>query len=127
MAYIAVHVAAFKSGQKRVPLADFPHQLDARDILLYGYNAITPAMAMRVTGIGSQYLLRSPKSRLVTLFEVSPDANELKFAADGSLTIHMSNGPPTDADARAKLSARTGRTVCADRARLRADAADPRQ
>jgi hypothetical protein len=37
---------------------------------LYGYTAMTPAMAMRVTGIGSQYLMRSPKSRLVTLFEV---------------------------------------------------------
>jgi hypothetical protein len=29
------------------------------------------------------------------------DANELRFAANGSLTIHMSQEPPTDADARA--------------------------
>lgn len=32
---------------------------------------------------------------------VSLDANELKFGRDGSLTIHMSHEPPTDAAARA--------------------------
>jgi hypothetical protein len=32
---------------------------------------------------------------------VNLDANELKFASDGSLTITMSHEPPADAEARA--------------------------
>ena len=32
---------------------------------------------------------------------MSLDANELKFAADGSLTLHLSHAEPADATARA--------------------------
>jgi hypothetical protein len=38
-------------------LATGYRQLDARTTFMYGYIGITPGMAMRVTGIGSQYLL----------------------------------------------------------------------
>ena len=30
---------------------------DLRTLFFYGYSGITPAMAMRLTGIGSQYLV----------------------------------------------------------------------
>lgn len=45
-------------------------------------------------------LPKSPNGR-TNIGTVSLDANELKFAADGSLTIHLSREPPADADARA--------------------------
>jgi hypothetical protein len=45
-------------------------------------------------------LPKSPNGR-TNVGTVSLDANELKFGADGSLTIHMSHEQPTDADARA--------------------------
>jgi len=44
-------------------------------------------------------LPKSPNGRN-NVGTVSLDANELKFAADGSLTVHMSREEPTDADAR---------------------------
>jgi hypothetical protein len=44
-------------------------------------------------------LSKSPNGR-TNVGTVSLDANELKFAADGSLTIQMSHEPPADADAR---------------------------
>ena len=53
------------------------------------------------------------------------DANELKFAADGSLTIHLSHEPPAERSA-GELAAGAGGPVRADRAGLRADAAAPR-
>jgi hypothetical protein len=44
-------------------------------------------------------LPKSPNGR-TNVGTVSLDANELTFGADGSLTIHLSHEPPTDADAR---------------------------
>jgi hypothetical protein len=45
-------------------------------------------------------LAKSPNGR-TNIGTVSLDANELKFAADGSLTLHLSHQEPTDADAKA--------------------------
>ncbi len=45
-----------KEGVKPFPATGY-RQLDARTTFMYGYIGITPGMAMRVTGIGSQYLL----------------------------------------------------------------------
>jgi hypothetical protein len=42
---------------------------------------------------------KSPNGR-TNIGTVNLDANELKFAPDGSLAIHMSSEPPADADAR---------------------------
>ena len=44
-------------------------------------------------------LPKSPNGR-TNVGTVSLDANELKFATDGSLTIHMSHEPPSNAHAR---------------------------
>jgi hypothetical protein len=50
-------------GGERIPEAAKPfpstgyRQLDTRTAFFYGVTGITPAMAMRMTGIGSQYLL----------------------------------------------------------------------
>ena len=52
-------------GSMRIPegVKPFPttgyRQLDARTSFFYGVTGITPAMAMRMTGIGSQYLFAS--------------------------------------------------------------------
>jgi hypothetical protein len=46
------------------------------------------------------FMLPKPANARTNIGTVSLDASELKFAADGSLTIHMSAEPPTDADAR---------------------------
>ena len=45
-------------GVKRFPTTGY-RQLDARTSFFYGVTGITPAMAMRMTGIGSQYLFAS--------------------------------------------------------------------
>jgi hypothetical protein len=45
-----------REGVKPFPTTGY-RQLDARSTFMYGYIGITPGMAMRVTGIGSQYLL----------------------------------------------------------------------
>jgi hypothetical protein len=50
---------------------------------------------------GDYFMMPDVPGGRVNLGTVNLDANELKFAADGSLTIHLSNGPPADADARA--------------------------
>jgi hypothetical protein len=80
-----------------VPLADFPHQLDARapvDRSRGGFWSLSMYDK-------DYFMLPKPANGRTNVGTVSLDASELKFAADGSLTIHMSNGPPTDADARA--------------------------
>jgi hypothetical protein len=46
------------------------------------------------------FMLPKPANGRTNVGTVSLDANELKFGADGSLTIHMSQEPPADADAR---------------------------
>ena len=43
-------------GAKPFPPTDY-RQMDARTAFFYGITGITPAMAMRLTGVGSQYLL----------------------------------------------------------------------
>ena len=68
-------------------------------------------------------LPKSPSGR--NIGTVSLGANELKFAADGALTITMSHEEPADAEARASWLPSTRRPVRADRAGLRADAGDP--
>lgn len=50
-------------------------QLDARTWFFYGYTGVTPAMAMRITGVGSQYLV------------ATVDANKTYF--DGSRTYRV--------------------------------------
>lgn len=47
------------------------------------------------------FMLPNPPNGRTNIGTVNLDANELKFAPDGSLTIHMSHEPPTDANARA--------------------------
>ena len=44
-----------REGVKPFPPTGY-RQLDARTTFFYGVTGITPAMAMRVPGIGSQYL-----------------------------------------------------------------------
>lgn len=46
------------------------------------------------------FMLPKPANGRTNIGTVSLDANELKFAADGSLTLHMSAEPPADADGR---------------------------
>jgi hypothetical protein len=78
-------------GGERIPEAAkaFPptgyRTLDGRTIFFYGVTGITPAMAMRMTGIGSQYLLASvdadknyfdgSKTYKLTLPKGIPEAN----------------------------------------------------
>jgi hypothetical protein len=47
------------------------------------------------------FMLPKPPNGRTNVGTVSLDANELIFAPDGSLTIHMSHEQPVDADARA--------------------------
>src|SRR6185436_14317949 len=47
------------------------------------------------------FMLPKPANGRTNIGTVSLDANELKFNADGSLTLHLSAEPPADADARA--------------------------
>ncbi len=51
-----------KEGAKPFPPTGY-RQLDARRWFFYGVTGITPAMAMRVTGIGSQYLFAIARCR----------------------------------------------------------------
>jgi hypothetical protein len=77
-----------REGVKPFPPTGY-RQLDARTTLFYGYTGITPAMAMRVTGIGSQYLLATldadknyfdgAKTYKVTLPMGIPEANFWSF------------------------------------------------
>jgi hypothetical protein len=78
-------------GGERIPVAAKPfpstgyRQLDARTAFFYGVTGITPTMAMRMTGIGSQYLFASvdadknyfdgAKTYKVTLPKGIPEAN----------------------------------------------------
>jgi hypothetical protein len=73
-----------KEGAKPFPPTGY-RQLDARRWYFYGVTGITPAMAMRVTGIGSQYLFATldadknyfdgAKTYKVTLPKDIPQAN----------------------------------------------------
>jgi hypothetical protein len=78
-------------------------QLDARTTFFYGYTGITPAMAMRVTGIGSQYLLATldadknyfdgAKTYKVTLPKGIPEANFWSFTVYDTMTRSMLDTP----------------------------------
>jgi hypothetical protein len=46
------------------------------------------------------FMLPKPENGRTNIGTVSLDANELKFGADGSLTLHLSSEPPADADAK---------------------------
>ncbi|GGD47919.1 DUF1254 domain-containing protein [Pseudoxanthomonas indica] len=47
------------------------------------------------------YMLSKPENGRTNIGTVSLEANELKFAADGSLTLHLSHAPPPGEDALA--------------------------
>lgn len=82
-------------GVKPFPPTGY-RQLDARTTFFYGYTGITPAMAMRVPGIGSQYLLATldadknyfdgAKTYKVTLPPNIPEANFWSFTVYDSMT-----------------------------------------
>lgn len=47
------------------------------------------------------FMLPAPEGRRTNLGTVSLDANELTFADDGSLTLHLAHAAPSDANERA--------------------------
>jgi hypothetical protein len=77
-------------GGERIPEAAKPfpptgyRTLDARTNFFYGVTGITPAMAMRMTGIGSQYLL-------ATL-----DSNKQYFDGGKTYRVTLPKGIPED-------------------------------
>ena len=58
---------------------------------------------------------------------VNLDANELTFAPDGSLTLHLSHEPAHGPSGAGQLAPGAGRSIRADRARLRPDPAAARR
>lgn len=50
---------------------------------------------------GDYFMMPDAPGGRVNLGTVNLDANELRFGADGSLTLHLSSEPPADANARA--------------------------
>jgi hypothetical protein len=52
------------------------------------------------------FMLPKSPNGCTNIGTVSLDANELKFAADGSLTIHMSSDEPSDPGCADQLAAR---------------------
>jgi hypothetical protein len=91
-----------REGVQPFPTTGY-HQLDARTTFFYGYTGITPAMAMRVTGIGSQYLLATldanknyfdgGKTYKVTLPKGIPEANFWSFTVYDVQTRSMLDTP----------------------------------
>jgi hypothetical protein len=91
-----------REGAKPFPATGY-RQLDARTTFFYGYTAITPAMAMRVPGIGSQYLLATldadknyfdgAKTYKVTLPKDIPEANFWSFTLYDNMTRSMLDTP----------------------------------
>jgi hypothetical protein len=77
--------------------------LDARTYFFYGITGITPGMAMRLTGIGSQYLLTmadgdknyfdGAKTYKVTLPKGIPEANFWSFTVYDNMTRSMLDTP----------------------------------
>ncbi len=77
--------------------------LDARTNFFYGITGITPGMAMRLTGIGSQYLLASldankqyldgAKTYKVTLPKGIPEANFWSFTVYDNMSRSMLDTP----------------------------------
>ena len=91
-----------KEGAKPFPPTGY-RQLDARRWYFYGVTGITPAMAMRLTGIGSQYLFATldadknyfdgAKTYKVTLPKGIPEANFWSFTLYDNMTRSMLDTP----------------------------------
>jgi len=89
-------------GVKPFPPTGY-RQLNARTSFFYGVTGITPAMAMRVTGIGSQYLwtmvdankqpFDGAKTYKVTLPPNIPQANFWSFTLYDNMTRSMLDTP----------------------------------
>ncbi|ABY28688.1 DUF1254 domain-containing protein [Methylorubrum extorquens] len=90
------------AGVKPFPATGY-RQLDARTAFFYYVTGITPAMAMRVTGIGSQYLLNmldadknyfdGSKTYRVTLPKEIPEENFWSFTVYDNQTRSMLDTP----------------------------------
>src|SRR4029077_14148976 len=91
-----------REGAKPFPPTGY-RTLDARSNFFYGITGITPAMAMRLTGIGSQYLLGmtdaakqhfdGAKTYKVTLPKDIPEANFWSFTVYDNQTRSMLDTP----------------------------------
>ena len=91
-----------KEGAKPFPPTGY-RQLDARRWYFYGVTGITPAMAMRLTGIGSQYLFATldadknyfdgAKTYKVTLPKGIPEANFWSLTLYDNMTRSMLDTP----------------------------------
>jgi hypothetical protein len=91
-----------KEGVKPFPPTGY-RTMDARTNFFYGVTGITPAMAMRLTGIGSQYLLAlvdadknyfdGSKTYKVTLPKGIPQANFWSFTVYDNMTRSMLDTP----------------------------------
>jgi hypothetical protein len=91
-----------KEGAKPFPPTGY-RQLDARRWYFYGVTGITPAMAMRVTGIGSQYLFATldagknyfdgAKTYKVTLPKDIPESNFWSLTLYDNQTRSMLDTP----------------------------------
>jgi hypothetical protein len=91
-----------KEGVKPFPPTGY-RTLDARTAFFYGITGITPAMAMRLPGIGSQYLLAwvdankqffdGGKTYKVTLPKGIPEANFWSFTVYDNMTRSMLDTP----------------------------------
>jgi hypothetical protein len=89
-------------GAKPFPPTGY-RQLNARTWFFYGYTGITPAMAMRLTGVGSQYLMAmadadkqyfdGAKTYKVTLPKGIPEANFWSLTLYDKLTRSMLDTP----------------------------------
>jgi hypothetical protein len=90
------------AGVKPFPVTGY-RTLDARTFFFYGVTAITPAMAMRLTGIGSQYLLTTAdadknyfdgaKTYKATLPKDIPEANFWSFTLYDNMSRSMLDTP----------------------------------
>ncbi len=91
-----------KDGVKPYPPTGY-RQMNARTWFFYGYTGITPAMAMRLTGVGSQYLIvmadaeknyfDGSKTYKVTLPKDIPEANFWSFTVYDNQTRSMLDTP----------------------------------
>jgi len=91
-----------REGVKPYPPTGY-RQFDAQSSFFYGVTGITPAMAMRLPGIGSQYLLSSldadkhyfdgAKTYKVTLPKGIPEANFWSFTLYDNQTRSMLDTP----------------------------------
>jgi hypothetical protein len=89
-------------GAKPFPPTGY-RQMDARTAFFYGITGITPAMAMRLTGVGSQYLLTArdadrnyfdgSKTYRVTLPKGIPEANFWSLTVYDNMTRSMLDTP----------------------------------